>query len=317
MKIGTKSVLFGAHQFLIHPLFVALAWWQLYGFPWDVRLWVAFFVHDLGYIGKPNMDGEEGEEHPWLGAVIMGRLFDRTPDDPPQCPHPLCLNGWLFGETETHFIDDGECPVCRSARLAAQHWHDFTLYHSRFMARRHGREHSRLCVADKLAGCLEPDWLYLARVIATGEIVEYMSIAAHKEGGKYKNEAIAHDAGRRAWRRSVQGVSAPLGGGAPRRPRRHLDAREGGKRGRMKTLADEIIFAANQNADGVLDAQRRAGVAYTTDEASVLRAIIVSSFIAGVGTCTDALLGGVEASPVEIGKAADEAARKLGFRREV
>lgn len=75
MKIGTRSVLFGAHQFLIHPLFLARAWWILYGFPWSPKLWIAFFVHDLGYIGKPNMDGEEGEMHPFFGAQIMMLLF--------------------------------------------------------------------------------------------------------------------------------------------------------------------------------------------------------------------------------------------------
>jgi hypothetical protein len=75
VRVGTKSVLFGAHQFLIHPWFVAWGWWTLYGFPWDPRLWVAFFVHDLGYLGKPNMDGPEGEEHPKLGAAIMGVFF--------------------------------------------------------------------------------------------------------------------------------------------------------------------------------------------------------------------------------------------------
>ena len=48
MKVGTKSVLFGAHAFWLHPFFVAVAWTRLYGFPWDPRLWVAFFVHDLG-----------------------------------------------------------------------------------------------------------------------------------------------------------------------------------------------------------------------------------------------------------------------------
>ncbi len=71
MKIGTKSVLFGAHCFFLHPWFVAFAWWKLYGFPFDPRLWIAFFVHDLGYIGKPNMDGPEGELHPYFGAKIM------------------------------------------------------------------------------------------------------------------------------------------------------------------------------------------------------------------------------------------------------
>lgn len=73
--VGTRSVLFGAHQFLLHPWFVAWGWWTLFGFPWDPRLWVAFFVHDLGYLGKPNMDGPEGESHPILGGRIMARLF--------------------------------------------------------------------------------------------------------------------------------------------------------------------------------------------------------------------------------------------------
>lgn len=77
MKIGTKSVLFGAHCFFLHPWFVAYSWYKLYGFPFDPRLWVAFFVHDLGYFGKPNMDGEEGEQHPYWGAFIMGALFGK------------------------------------------------------------------------------------------------------------------------------------------------------------------------------------------------------------------------------------------------
>lgn len=77
MTIGTKSVLYGAHCFLLHPWFVAYAWWTLYGFPFDPRLWFAFCVHDLGYIGKPNMDGPEGETHPRFGAEIMRALFGR------------------------------------------------------------------------------------------------------------------------------------------------------------------------------------------------------------------------------------------------
>src|SRR5882757_8921986 len=76
VTIGTKSVLFGAHCFFLHPWFVAAGWCKLYGFPWDPRLWVAFFVHDLGYLGKPNMDGPEGESHPEFGAKVMGFLFD-------------------------------------------------------------------------------------------------------------------------------------------------------------------------------------------------------------------------------------------------
>lgn len=134
MKVGTKSVLFGAHQFLIHPWFVAWAWWKLYGFPWDPRLWVAFFVHDLGYFGKPNMDGPEGERHVEFGAAVMGLLFGMK-------------------------------------------WRDFCLYHSRFYAKRDGKQFSRLCVADKLAIVLTPAWLYLPMARATGELYEYMALA--------------------------------------------------------------------------------------------------------------------------------------------
>ena len=47
--------------------------------PNDKSLWVAFFVHDIGYLGKPNMDGPEGERHVEVGARIMSFLFDGRP----------------------------------------------------------------------------------------------------------------------------------------------------------------------------------------------------------------------------------------------
>jgi hypothetical protein len=141
MRIGTKSVLFGAHCFFLHPWFVAAAWWKLYGFPWDPRLWVAFFCHDIGYLGKPNMDGAEGETHVELGARIMG----------------------VFGKR----------------------WSNFSRYHSRFYAKKDGVQYTRLCVADKLAICLTPAWLYLPMVNWTGEIKEYMAMSAANGNTKY------------------------------------------------------------------------------------------------------------------------------------
>jgi hypothetical protein len=75
MNIGTKSLLFGAHQFVIHPIFVLIAWIKLYGFPWDFRIWIAIIIHDWGYWGKPNMDGKEGDTHPLFAAKIMYKLF--------------------------------------------------------------------------------------------------------------------------------------------------------------------------------------------------------------------------------------------------
>lgn len=147
MNAGPKSVLVGAHQFVIHPIFVVLAWWRLYGFPRDPRLYVAFVVHDLGHLfyNSPNLDGPEGERHVEWGANFMARLFGAE-------------------------------------------WGDFCRYHSRFYAKRDGRHFSKLCVADKLACALEPWWLYLPRVIASGEINEYMALAGGKNNSKYAGE---------------------------------------------------------------------------------------------------------------------------------
>mgnify|MGYP001158024197 FL=1 len=159
MRVGTKSVLFGAHCFLIHPWFVAWSWWKLYGFPWDPRLWVAFFVHDLGYIGKPNMDGPEGEQHPVLGARIMGTLFGRK-------------------------------------------WAEFSLLHSRYFAKKLEMPFSKLCVADKLAVCSEPFWLYYVRVRASGEIYEYLENAKKSESGHFKAKNYTLDSARE-WREAL------------------------------------------------------------------------------------------------------------------
>lgn len=166
MKIGTRSLLFGAHTFWLHPWFVAEAWRRLFGFPWDPRLWVLFFVHDLGYWGKPNMDGPEGERHPELGAKIMHALFDR--------------DEWQGGP-----VSGG---VQRSRR-----WHDMALYHSRFLSKQHGRPVSRFCYADKLAIALTPAWLYLPLVRLSGEIDEYMARSEQKEGRKYASMVIYSD----------------------------------------------------------------------------------------------------------------------------
>jgi len=158
MRIGTKSVLFGAHCFFIHPWFLALAWLKLYGFRkvrdryagevsiFSHQLWAAFFLHDLGYWGKPDMDGEEGEQHPYWAAKLMTKWFGLG-------------------------------------------WGEFCLYHSRYLSKRAKTSFSLLCVADKLAIALDPRWVYLLRVIASGEIHEYMALAgARYPDSKYAGE---------------------------------------------------------------------------------------------------------------------------------
>jgi len=73
MKIGTRSLLFGVHHWLWHPLTVFLAWRQLYGWP-SWREFVCIIVHDWGYWGSPDMDGEEGELHCVRSADLVSRL---------------------------------------------------------------------------------------------------------------------------------------------------------------------------------------------------------------------------------------------------
>lgn len=145
MRLGTKSVLFGYHAFWIHPFFVAEAWRRLYGFPLDPRLWAAFLLHDAGYLGKPNMDGPEGKEHPFAGARVMYWLFDWASMNGPQ---PF-------------------------------KWYDFCLCHSRSLARLYFKPFSRLCHADKLAFCLYPSWLLKALFWLSGEGEEYLT-STHK-----------------------------------------------------------------------------------------------------------------------------------------
>ena len=161
MKVGTKSILFGVHQFILHPITVFIAWWKLYGFPNKIQYYVAFIVHDWGYWGKPNMDGKEGETHPELGAKIMHRLFDNRMVG----NHILPIERANDKFYEIFFI-----------------WYNFTLYHSRYYAKRNNAQISKLCVADKYAFCVLPKWLYLLLCNMSGEIKEYMITSRQREG---------------------------------------------------------------------------------------------------------------------------------------
>jgi hypothetical protein len=142
LPIGTRSLLWGAHQVALHPLFVALAWRRLYG-RWPSRWpeWVAIVVHDLGYWGLGDMDGEEGERHPAFGTAYMAYHFDRG----------LVMDlDWPLG-----------------------HWAWFAGGHSRSYAARLGMPTSPLMAADKLATVLMPLWLYAGLCWLSGEWLEY------------------------------------------------------------------------------------------------------------------------------------------------
>jgi hypothetical protein len=163
MTRGTKSLLFGAHAFWLHPFFVYAAWVKLYGWTLDPRILVACIVHDWGYAGCEAMDDANGKQHPRLGAKIMHFLFDWH--DEVQIHHDPWVSYARWG---------------RSTK-----WHDFCLYHSRSMARLEGKMPSKLCAADKLAPCLMPAWLYIPMAKLSGEIWEYMEEGQKVDMGEH------------------------------------------------------------------------------------------------------------------------------------
>lgn len=173
MNVGTRSVLFGAHAFFYHPFSVAAGWWELYrwapaldGGRWpallDPRAWLAFFIHDLGYLGKPNMDGPEGERHPEPTALLISLLFDRERAD--------VWRWWKAVDADRRPIHEVLGP-----------WGRFVLLHSRHYSMAAGVQPSRLCAADKMAPTFTPWWLYLPGVIWSGELDEYLD-QAHRSG---------------------------------------------------------------------------------------------------------------------------------------
>ena len=166
MNVGTKSLLFGVHQFLWHPYTVARAWRFLYGRWPSLAEWVCIFCHDLGYWGKPNMDGAEGQSHPEFGARLATKLV-------------AGIARLRFGCSEQEAVMRGE--------LAA----GLTLYHSRYYAAKAGHDVSALFLPDKLSLLFEPRWFYLLRATLSGEIKEYMANAGDRVPGP-KNKWTWH-----------------------------------------------------------------------------------------------------------------------------
>lgn len=81
MKVGRKSLLFGVHQFVWHPITVYRAWCRQYDRRPTWRETVCIIIHDWGYWWAPNMDGEQGERHPEFGARLAEWLFGQEHHD--------------------------------------------------------------------------------------------------------------------------------------------------------------------------------------------------------------------------------------------
>jgi hypothetical protein len=143
LPVGTKSLLFGVHQFLWHPLVVARAWRHLHGKWPTIDEWIAIIVHDWGYWGCRDMDGPCGIQHPAVGARIA--------------------HGVVFFYS-------------RDKRRARKAEHLVLGHSSGFIRLPQARGHiSKLCAPDKFSICYEPWWWYSLRAKLTGELPEYVS----------------------------------------------------------------------------------------------------------------------------------------------
>lgn len=75
MTEGTKTVLFGSHNVLMHSLFIIIAWVLLYKKVPKFWQLVCIFIHDIGYFGMNHLTADTNENHTELGAKIGYRLF--------------------------------------------------------------------------------------------------------------------------------------------------------------------------------------------------------------------------------------------------
>lgn len=151
MKIGTRSLLYGCHQFFWHPLTVALAYRKLFREWPDFAGWLCVIFHDVGYWGCPEIDGPKGKLHPMKGALIVGTL----------------VKWWnqMRGHKEFSAVLIGGNAALRS------------LLHSRSIALDNKVEPSDICWADKYSLFYEPEWFYLLRTSLSGELEEFISNA--------------------------------------------------------------------------------------------------------------------------------------------
>lgn len=163
LKTGTKSVLWGVHQFLWHPVTVGLAWHGLYGQWPRWHEWVAIFTHDLGYVGCQAMDDAEGQRHPIKGAVYAYRIVEQL--------------GWIF-KSLRHPIkvqhSSFRCGMWAEVEQLAEATRDLAIGHSRYFAKQYQVPLSKLFAADKASIYFDPAWFYLLRAKLSGELAEYM-----------------------------------------------------------------------------------------------------------------------------------------------
>ena len=187
---GTLSLLVGAHQIVLHPILVTVAWWKLYR---QLPSWweaIAIVVHDWGYLGCESMDGEDGELHPDRGASLAFFLVFEI--------------AWFLGMTLGMKPYNASLKPGDLAREAER----LVAGHSRYYSRKVGCPLSKLYAADKLSITLHPAWLYLPGAWLSGELREYRIMSSnHFDAGR---DGIPYSYGSMMWFRWIQRYMAKV-----------------------------------------------------------------------------------------------------------
>jgi len=192
LPVGSRSLLFGVHQFIWHPITVAVAWRKLYG-KWPTFLEsLCIVVHDWGYWGCPNMDGEQGKRHPVRGACLAATWAARLvrwnrwailiPLLVLTKSGRLALKDMIFEREFKSYISQIRAAFNESAVKAAVNAYFLVLYHSRSLAKSDMKAPSRLCAPDKLCVLFDPHWFYWLRATLSGEGREFRQNAVGKIG---------------------------------------------------------------------------------------------------------------------------------------
>ncbi len=144
MTLGTKSLLFGVHQFIIHPVLVTIAWVKIYKeFP-NWRELVCIFIHDWGYWGVDDLKAETGDKHPELGARIAFKYLGLEWAD------------FILGHSSFYIARSSGCNGTDA------------------------RE-SKLFAPDKYWHCIIPLWFYKLLAVPSGEFKYYRDLSCARQ----------------------------------------------------------------------------------------------------------------------------------------
>ena len=192
LPVGSRSLLFGVHQFIWHPITVAVAWRKIYG-KWPTFLEsLCILVHDWGYWGCPDMDGAQGKMHPVLGSRLAATWVARYFRFKYWSLLPLALvftkhgrtlvkRVWKEREVKFYLWQLRGSVNQISTRLAVEA-HFLVRYHSRSLAKSENAPCSPLCAPDKLCVLFDPHWFYWLRATLSGEGREFRQNAVGKIG---------------------------------------------------------------------------------------------------------------------------------------